>query len=127
MAPFDKEWISWAMFSAKGKLATALKLWWNPLQVQHRATTPPHPDIYHYRRLLLWVSDVEDADCAVEYRVPTVQRRIQLYVRLVVDEKNIYYTECRTCSGTFPISSHLLSILVKLSEFSTSIGSLVGT
>jgi hypothetical protein len=24
MAPFDKEWIGWAMFSTKGKLVTAL-------------------------------------------------------------------------------------------------------
>ena len=54
MAPFDKEWIDRAMFLAKGKLVTALKLWWNPPQIQHEARTPPHPDTYHYRWLLLW-------------------------------------------------------------------------
>ena len=111
------------MFSAKGKLVTSLKLWWNPPQVQHGATTPPHPDTYHYRRLLLWAPrmmwkvNFHCPRCGVKESL----RSKGLYnrVRLVVDVKTIYYMageymDCRACSGTFISWDHRM--LNQLSE-----------
>ena len=103
------------MFSAKGKLVTALKLWWNPPQVQYEATIPPHPDTYHYRRLLLWAPRMM---WKVNFHCPHCGEKESLRskglykrVRLVLDVKTIYYMageymDCRACSGTFISWNH---------------------
>ena len=92
--PFDREWIGRTMYAAKGRLVTTLKLWWNPPPVDYLAT-PPHPDTYHCRRLLLWAPrmmwkvNFHCPHCGVKESL----RSKGLYnrVRLVVDMKGMYY------------------------------------
>ena len=109
VAPFDREWIGRTMYAAKGRLVTTLKLWWNPPPVDYLAT-PPHPDTYHCRRLLLWAPrmmwkvNFHCHHCGVKESL----RSKGLYnrVRLVVDMKGMYYLageymDCRACMGTW--------------------------
>ena len=85
---------------------TSLKLWWNPPPVQYYQSTPPHPDSYHLRRLLLWAprmmwkTNFYCPHCGVKESLRSN------HVRLVMDVKDYYYVaaeymDCRACSGTF--------------------------
>ena len=110
VAPLDREWIDRAMFAAKGKLCTSLKLWWNPPPVAYHQSTPPHPDTYHCRRLLLWAPrmnwkvNFHCPHCGVKESLRS--KGLYNHVRLVMDMKEYYYVaaeymDCRACSGTF--------------------------
>ena len=98
------------MFAAKGKLCTSLKLWWNPPPVAYHQSTPPHPDTYHCRRLLLWAPrmmwkvNFHCPHCGVKESLRS--KGLYNHVRLVMDMKEYYYVaaeymDCRACSGTF--------------------------
>ena len=99
------------MFAAKGKLVTSLKLWWNPPPVPYHQVTPPHPDTYHLKRLLLWAPRML---WKVNFHCPhcggaaesLTSKGLYNHVRLVMDVKEYYYVAaeymyCKACSGTF--------------------------
>ena len=99
------------MFAAKGKLVTNLKLWWNPPPVPYHQAIPPHPDMYHLKRLLLWAPrmlwriNLFCPRCARAEEALT-SKGLYNHVRLVMDVKQYYYVAaeymyCRACSGTF--------------------------
>ena len=122
VAPIDREWIGRTLFIAKGKLTSSLMLWWHPPPVEYHST-PPNPDSYHCRRLLLWLPRMM---WQVNFHCPHCGSKESLRskglyhrVRLVVDLKNYYYLageymDCRACAGTFISWDH--RILCQLSD-----------
>ena len=98
------------MFASKGKLVTSLKLWWSPPPVQYHQSTPPHPDSYHLRRLLIWAPrmmwkiNFHCPHCGVKESLRS--KGLYNHIQLVMDVKDYYYLvaeymDCRACSGTF--------------------------
>ena len=109
MAPVDQEWIGRTLFVKKGKLTSTLKLWWHPPEVDYQSS-PPEPDTYHRKRLLLWAPRIMwDVDfycphCGINESLGP--KGLYNHVRLVMDLRDYYYVageymECRVCSGTF--------------------------
>ena len=95
------------LFVAKGKLSTALKLWYYPPPVEHH-NTQPQPEPYYRRRLFLWMPrrmwqvDFKCPSCAHPLHSKGIYHRI----RKVLDIKDYYYLaaeymECQRCHGMY--------------------------
>ena len=105
----DQEWVGRALFVKKGKLTSTLTLWWHPPGVDYQSS-PPKPDTYHRRRLLMWSPrmmwqvNIYCPRCGVHESLRS--KGLYNHVRLVMDLKDYYYVaaeymDCRACLGTF--------------------------
>ena len=109
MAPVDREWVGRTLFVAKGKLTSSLKLWLYPPPLEY-SSSPPKPDIFHAKRLLLWLPrmlwkiNFHCQRCGEHKSLRS--KRLYNHVRIVKDVKDSYYVagkymDCRACSGTY--------------------------
>ena len=102
----DAQWIGQTLFAKKGILTAKLQLWWTPPQPGVRKV--PSCELYHLRRLFLWMPR---RMWAVDFKCPQCQteslksKGIYNRIRSVVDLKDMYwmateYLYCPKCGVT---------------------------
>lgn len=106
----DRNWIGRALFIAKGKLTSNLKLWWYPPPRVVSPVARPSPDEYFQKPLFLWMPrklwayNFYCPNCGP--RRSLTSKGVYRRCRKVVGVKEDYYLaceymECKACSSAF--------------------------
>ena len=109
MPAVDREWVGRTLFVAKGKLTSLLKLWLHPPPVEY-SSSPPKADIFHAKRLLLWLPrmlwkyNFHCQRCGEHESLRS--KGLYNHVWIMIDVKDSYYVageymDCRACSGMY--------------------------